>query len=350
MTGSSILDEYNSTAYVPRGSTRASYPSEMFFAGDSQQSDTALQGLHIQGSCELVPDADDQSALDALCSQLTGSNVSVLPVTNSAYSAYVVTSSCSSKPLSLSSKWMDNATSSFATAYMYISAANSSGSAAMNVSGIAVCNASYTTARAQVYGMEGAFDALEPMEMYNASAAQGGDAALAHPLTAALYALANAVEGTQTYGGNAPSTPENPVAVLRMWSYTPYIEGSNVLVPYYNQPTIGAMVDQLWAATLFMTGSIAVAGQKVGQPHDVVEHLMVSGRVREPMWAAAAWAILALWFGLIVLMTVLLFRPAIGDSLGSYVAGRLLAENPELVKDKEYGRLKDNENMLRTFP
>ncbi|KAF7982984.1 hypothetical protein HWV62_24586 [Athelia sp. TMB] len=350
MIGSSILDEYNSTAYVPRGSPRASYPSEMFFAGDSQQSDTVLQGLHIRGSCELVPDADDQSALDALCSQLTGSNISVLPVTNSAYSAYVVTSSCSSKPLSLSSQWMDNATSSFATAYMYISAANSSGSAAMNVSGIAVCNASYTTARAQVYGMEGAFDALEPMEMYNESTAQGGDAALAHPLTAALYALANAVEGTQTYGGNAPSTPENPVAVLRMWSYTPYIEGSNVLVPYYNQPTIAAMVDQLWAATLFMTGSIAVAGQKAGQPHDVVEHLMVSGRVREPMWAAAAWAILALWFALIVLMTVLLFRPAIGDSLGSYVAGRLLAENPELVRDKEYGRLKDNENMLRAFP
>lgn len=337
VTGLPILEVYNSSAYVPRGTSRYSPPSEMFFAGDTQQTDTQLDGLHIQGSCERVQglaDPIDPSVFIAMCNQLSTQVPWAGFIATTEDSVVVNTSSCASKPPF--GGFMDNSTTSFTTAYMWISAHNGTDAQdGVTVAGVAMCNATFTTARAKVYGLEGAFDTLEPIAIYNESAAQGGEP-LAHPLTAALVAL-----------GNSDSTaPQAHVAILSMWSYT---INPNASVTNYDQPTMETMIDQIWSATLYMTGSIGIASQQAGQAHDVIKHTMVSGRVRENMWADAAWATLGLWLLLVIYSSVFLFRPAIGDSLSSYVAARLLAEQPQLVKGQECGTLKDNENMRRPF-
>ncbi|KAF7973648.1 hypothetical protein HWV62_14730 [Athelia sp. TMB] len=340
-TGLSILNIYNSSAYVPVASSRNSMPSEMFFAGDSQQTDTVLDGLHIQGSCERVQGLSDPISEDTF---VTMCNTLVVPVNDDgpiwqgfvnqvADSTNLTIGACSSKP-PFNTNWMDNSTSSFATGYMWILGSNSTTS---NVSGVAMCNASFTTARAQVYGREGTFDALEPTAVYNGSLATGANP-LAHPLTAALVGLQNP---PLSYPDNKPYL--SSIAVFRMFGYS-----SGVGTDNYNQPTIDEMIGQIWAGALFMTSSIAIVSQKE-LAHDAVAHALVSGRVRQTVWADAACAVLALWFLLLVFLAVGLFRPAVGDGMSAYVAGRLLAEHPELVRGKEYGTLGDNENMQRAF-
>ncbi|KZP26644.1 hypothetical protein FIBSPDRAFT_1040677 [Athelia psychrophila] len=343
-TGLSVLEVFNSSAYVPRESLKQGTPSEMFFAGDSKLTDTVLEGLHIQGSCERVLGLADPIGTEdfvAMCGALPqplGSNQAIFAgfVDNNQDSTHVNTSACGSRPPY--NTWMDNATSSFTTGYMWINAYNSTNaSEGTTVSGVAMCNATFTTARAAVYGLSGTFDSLEPIAVYNDTLGNQVGNVLGHPLTAAMYTLQN-----------PPGTALNgPVAVLDMWGYTPY--NSDSLGPNYDQPTIDDMISQIWAGALYMTSSIAMASQKAEQPHDAVAYFLVSGRVREGMWAVAAWAVLILWFMLIILLGVLLFRPAIGDSMSSYEAGRLLAERPELVRGKEYGTLGDNEYMKRPF-
>ncbi|KAF7971413.1 hypothetical protein HWV62_21270 [Athelia sp. TMB] len=346
-TGLSILDIYNSSAYVPVGSSRDSTPSEMFFAGDSFQTDTVLDGLHMQGGCERVQGLADpisEDAFMAMCNTLTTPANDGGPTWGNMPNVYweetnITTISCASKP-PYNTNWMDNATSSFTTAYMWILASNSTNSTnatdGITVSGVAKCNATFTTAQARVHGMEGTFEALAPIAVYSGSLAEQAEP-LAHPLTAAMVALGNPGPGS--------TGPSSPAAVLRMWGFTPYAAGGGVS---YNQPTIEDMIDQIWAGALFMTSSIVTVSEKM-KAHDVVVYAFVSGRVRQKVWADAVVIILGLWILLIVCLAVGLFRPAIGDGMSSYVAARLLAERPELVRGSKYGTLKDNENMQRSF-
>ncbi|KAF7971412.1 hypothetical protein HWV62_21268 [Athelia sp. TMB] len=336
-TGLSILDIYGSSAYVPIGSSRDSTPSEMFFAGDSQQTDTLLDGLHIKGGCERVQGLADpisEDAFKAMCETLTVPDDDGSPMwANELHEEWnetnITTISCTSKP-PLNLNWWDNSSSitSSATGYMWILATNYTNT----VSGVAMCNATFTTGQAQVYGREGTFEALQPAAIYN-KALQGEP--LANPLTAAMIALGNPTL-------NSTYALSSPVAVFRMWGYTSTFDAS------YDQPTIDAMIGQIWAGTLFMTSSIAILSQKT-RVRDVVAYASVSGRVKEELWAEGAIAFLVLWLALIVLLAMGLFRPAIGDWMNSYVAARLMAEHPELVRGNRYGTLKDNKNMRRAF-
>ena len=344
-TGLSILEIYNSSAYLPVGSSSDLTPSEMFFAGDSLETDTMLDGLHIQGGCERVQGLDDpisEDAFMAMCNTLTIPADDDGPMWANATNVFwegtnITTNSCASKP-PYSNNWMDNATSSFTTGYMWILASNSTnGTDGITVSGVAKCNATFTTAQARVHGMEGTFEALAPIAIYNGSLAEQAEP-LAHPLTAAMVALGNPPEGSST-------GPSSPAAVLRMWGFTPYAADGGV---NYNQPTIDDMIDQIWAGALFMTSSIVTVSENIKE-RDVVVYAFVSGRVRQTVWADAVVVILGFWFLLIVCLAVGLFRPAIGDGMSSYVAARLLAEHPELVRGSKYGTLKDNENMQRSF-
>lgn len=97
-----------------------------------------------------------------------------------------------------------------------------------------------------------------------------------------------------------------------------------------------------------MTAALVITSLST-QKTDVIAYSTISARVRSLRWAYAAWFFIGAWLLLFILEAALLYRKTFGPSLNGYVAARILAQRPDLVKGSPCGDASDNKRLNEGF-
>jgi hypothetical protein len=136
-------------------------------------------------------------------------------------------------------------------------------------------------------------------------------------------------------------------AIVTMLGYNATLDASQSL--NFSQPSLDTMAEKLWQGTAHMGTAVGLLSQQDGHAYPVVVHDFVAGRAVNGTIARVVWALCIVWFILLLGATFIFFRPTFGESLNSYVAGRLLVERPTLVAGYGCGSLTDNMEMSAKF-
>lgn len=331
-TGTSVLSVYNSSVFIPAGTARNDTGvNDIFFTGDTLGADAELQGVRTHGQCHTIISGpvDYGTFTNQMCGQLPA----VQPIISQNISWMNVDISlawCTNRG-DFGGGMMDTPSSSFASALVWLNTTNGT----EVVQGVVMCNVTFSTGLAELNGQNRTFIAFQEVAIYNVTTAQGGEPPL-QPIDAALRALDQSVS-VVTFGRPA---------IVTMLGYVAYQKGDG---QSYAQPSLDVMVERLWQGAAHMGSAIGLLCQQNGHTYPVTIHVPIAGRTINGPIAKLVWALGALWFVLLLGCTFMFFRPTFGDNLNSYVAARLLVENPTLVDGHCCGSLDENMEMSVEF-
>jgi hypothetical protein len=330
-TGTSVLSVYNSSVFIPAGTARVDTEvNDVFFAGDTLGADAEMKGVRTHGQCQplISGPVDNVTFANQMCPQLTGvqssQTISSISITNITWWGEVTISLawCSTSNGNL----MGNT-----SALVWLNASNST----ETVQGVVKCNVMFGTGTAKLNGRDRTFTEFQDVTMYNGTTAQGGEPLL-HPTDAALGALDQSLPYTKFSGS----------AMITMLGYNVNLDGTNL---NFSQPSLDVMAQRLWQGMAHMGAAVGLLSQQNGHAYPVAVHDFVAGRTIDDVLARLVWALSAIWFLLLLGGTLMFFTPTFGDSLNSYVAARLLVENPALVEGYCCGSLQENMKMGAMF-
>jgi len=330
-TGTSVLSVYNSSVFIPAGTARVDAEvNNIFFTGDTLGADAGMKGVRTHGQCQTLISGpvDNGTFISQMCPQMVGvqspQNIgSINGITNITWWGVTISLAwCSTSNGNL----MGNVSS-----LIWLNTSNST----ETVQGVVKCNVTFDTGMAKLSGRDRTFTAFQDVAMYNGTTAQGGEPLL-HPTDAALRALDQSLPYTQFSGS----------AIITMFGYDVDLNGGNL---NFSQPSLDVMAQRLWQGMAHMGAAVGLLSQQNGHAYVVTVHGFVAGRTIDVVLARLMWAISAIWFLLLLGGTFMFFTPTFGDSLNSYVAARLLVENPTLVEGYCCGSLQDNIQMGAMF-
>ena len=328
-TGTSVLSVYNSSVFIPAGTVRVDTEvNDIFFAGDTLGADAEMNGVRTHGQCQTLISGpvDNGTFISSMCPQLAGvqSPQNINAVTNISWWGKVT----------VSLAWCSNSNGSLmgnTSALVWLNASNST----ETVQGVVKCDVTFGTGTAKLNGRDRTFTAFQDVTMYNATAAQGGEPLL-HPADAALKALDQSLPYTKFSGS----------AMITMLGYGVDANGGDL---NFSQPSLDVMGQRLWQGMAHMGAAVGLLSQQNGHAYPVTVHDFVAGRTIDNVLARLVWALSSIWFSLLLGGTFMFFTPTFGDSLNSYVAARLLVENPALVEGYCCGSLQENAKMGAMF-
>jgi len=332
-TGTSVLSVYNSSVFIPAGTARVDTEvNDIFFAGDTLGADAEMNGVRTHGQCQTLISGpvDNGTFISQMCPQLAGvqspQNISSISgITNIPWWGEVT----------ISLAWCSTSNGNLlgtTSALVWLNASNGT----ETVQGVVKCNVTFGTGTAKLNGRDRTFTAFQDVAMYNSTTAQGGEPLL-HPTDAALKALDQSLPYTKFSGS----------AMITMLGYGIDLNGPGSL--NFSQPSLDVMAQRLWQGMAHMGAAIGLLSQQNGHAYLVTVHGFVAGRMIDVVLARLVWAISAIWFLLLLGGTFMFFTPTFGDSLNSYVAARLLVENPTLVEGYCCGPLEENMKMGAMF-
>ncbi|KAF8237969.1 hypothetical protein L208DRAFT_1388402 [Tricholoma matsutake] len=337
-TGMSVLSVYNSSVFIPAGSTRSDAKvNDIFFTGDTQGGDATLLGVRTQGKCQPINSGtvDYKAFSSQMCNQLdslTMENASSIPTTIHQWYTVGSIGWCSTRVTFGGSLMRQNESSTYASALIWLNMTDK----ANPVQGVIMCNVTFSTGSAQLDGRQRTFVKFQHVPLYDPGKAEGGEP-LAHPLNVALHALDQS-DHYVLFGG---------AGITSMLGYNTTMDsnGSVAWVP----PSLDVAADRLWQGTVHMGSAIGLLSRQGGQAYPVTAHVPVAGRVKDNALAGVAWALVAGWLLLLLGCTVAFFTPTFGDSLNAYVVARLLVDYPSLVDGHCCGSLDDNIELRAQF-
>ncbi|KAJ6531604.1 hypothetical protein DFH09DRAFT_137639 [Mycena vulgaris] len=338
-TGLSVADVFNSSIYLPPGASRNDDPADFFFAGNTEGKTARLPGLRLTGQCVPV-DSTVASFADfpAYCRAQIGDDLpTVTPLLNLVpVSVNFTMQACTNKT------WesvFPTATSSLSTnvAYIYITSTNTSGtsSAGISVSGMIRCNSQMYTGMATLSG-NGTYSSFSEAALYNAT--QAGEPLL-DPLFALLY----------YFGSHSTSLDTDDIyraAVIRPLGFFGISPGNGSQT--YGQPSMQEMATGFWRGVSYTVAGIGLLARTNDTPYPAVQSGRAAVYVRERHFAAAAYALLAIWLLLVVVITARSFRPTFGGSFDSYITAKLVLDKPGMVHTSS-GELSDNVKLREPF-
>jgi hypothetical protein len=329
-TGTSVLSVYNSSVFIPVGTARVDTEvNDIFFVGDTLGADAEMNGVRTRGQCQplISGPVDNHTFIHQMCPQMAGvqstQNISSINgVTSNTWWSEVVS-------LAWCSNYKGNLMGTTST-LVWINATNST----ETVQGVVECNVTFGTGMAKLNGRDRTFTAFQDVEMYNSSKAQAGEP-LMHPADAALRALDHS--GYATFDGSA---------MIGMFGYGVKLNGNDL---DFSQPSLDVMAQRLWEGMAHMGAAVGLLCQQNGHEYPVTVHSFVVARTKHDILVGLVYALTTVWFMLLLGGTFMFFTPTFGDSINSYVAARLLVENPELVEGYCCGSLEENMNMGAVF-
>ncbi|KAK7472347.1 hypothetical protein VKT23_000464 [Stygiomarasmius scandens] len=359
-TGRSVLSLYNSSTYTPAGRPRDEILDDFFFAGDTELFDTRLPGIRSQGHCYAAEDhhdisnGDSHSRFISSCNALKwlpdSSHHENLTTTNVTKQASSVSTDFCANISQTFTPWDGvpdaNSTSATMSAMFWISANNASFSGSdvpKHISqGIIFCNHTISFGRASLNGTTGTFEAFIMEELLSANTSQGGEPVL-HPLVAILQTWSDMSESP----GSAVAIDTRAAAWYTQMGYnTSYVGGGEISI---NQPDLGEFAIHLGFGVTHMVNSIVLLSTTTEESYPATQHITITARTRQHSIVKVAYVLLVLWLVLLTFLSGRMYRPTFGDSLNSYVAARLLADQPELVEGYCCGSIIDNPNMKADF-
>ena len=340
-TGLSVLDIYNSSVFTPIGYNAVEQVDDFVFAGEVSSYILVLPVIRVSGGCEVMAGAEQAPAEDVKLFEWCKDHVDDLQYWDEfhltgAWNTDVAAGWCTNFNYNYSD-WMNNAPSFDATAIIWVNATDT----VTPVSGLVQCNASFATGYAQVNGLDGTYTAFTQQAYFDVSDIRQ-DIAFVHPLFAALYDI------SQTFVGQGETYTERAASVLRMMGYVPSYDAADGKTRF-KQPSLDEFAQQIWRGTAHMGAAVGLLARRADEPHAAWEVRSVSGRKRDYRFILGALALLAGWLCMLLYCTSRMFRPTFGDNLDSYVAARLLADVPYLVREHCCGELSNNRNLQTQF-
>lgn len=338
-TALSIADTYNSSVYLPPGTSRAVDPTDFFFAGSTGGRTATLPGLRLSGQCVPVEStvssfADFPAFCHAQIADLpymtavvsltpAATNISIQACTNKTWGAAFSTV----PPISMSSN----------VAYIYINSANNTypGLPGIVVEGMVRCDSQASTGRARLTG-NGTYTSFTEEPMYNQT--QGGEPIL-DPLYAMLFYF-----GTHVTSLNADSGYRAAVARALGFVGTSPRDGAQTST----QPSLKEMATAFWRGVSYTVAGVGLLSRTNDTTYPAVQSGVAAVYVREPRFASAAYTLLGVWLLLLVVVSVRSFRPTFGGSFDSYVTAKLVLDRPGLVQPLS-GELAENPNLRERF-
>jgi hypothetical protein len=340
-TALSVTDTYNSSVYLPPGASRTSDPLDFFFAGSVEGKTARLPGLRLSGQC--VPVTSTVSSFADFLAYCRA-QIPNLPFA-SRQSNIVPTGGLLTMMTCCNSTWQSifplNASSTTNVGYIYLQSSNHSGIssdvAGIEVSGMIRCDTQTSTGRATLSGANGTFLDFTGEQLYNAT--QAGE-----PLLDPLYALFyyfDTGNSSQIFADDSIKA-----GVSRALGYDSFSPGNGV--QSYTQPSVAEMADALWRGVSYTVAGLGLLSRANDTTYAAIQHGTTAVYVRERQFAVAAYALLAIWLLLLVVITARSFRPTFGGSFDSYTTAKLVMDRPGLVKSSS-GDLVENENLRAPF-
>ncbi|KAF8506488.1 hypothetical protein BU17DRAFT_100709 [Hysterangium stoloniferum] len=336
-TGLSVFDIYNTSIFIPEGSSRGD-PHDFFFAGNILDVDTTLPGVRIQGACE--PFSDEASiaieknitAIEENPDLLSNFCVNHIFPFDPAYpyDAHIRNMSVLPYKLNITFGYCTNA-GSYAftpigeipdrnsTAYIFFQTNNET----VYTSGVVKCQSVLSMGSALISGSQGIYKSFRNQLSYNNSTTRG-ETGIMEPLGATLRGLT----GEAVSGGDQLMMPSLDIFADRIW--------------------LGVSHSTAALGLLFRTSDIA---------YPAVVRYATSGRTRSGQFVVGSCILLALWMSGLIYVSIRSYRLSTDPSLGSYVAARLHAEDTRLYAGEEplwdsrshSGELSSDERLNRPF-
>lgn len=333
-TNLTVVDLFNTTTFTPVGTARGAQSSDFFFAGDVLDMDVVLPGLRIQGGCHPLdtPPGLSQDSFTNLCKQQ-------LPSINDSNSATLAISSLNvNVSYCATGTWAQVAVPSNVSTLVWFSNTNISGMILGDLTeGVVRCDTSFTAGTSTMYGRSLTFNHFHE-DSTIITPTQAGEPLL-DPLFATLWYL--------FLSPHSSGSEEEQAAVIDSLGY---IESSSNEGLYYTCPSLDGYAEALWRGATHMTNTMALLSRASEKAYPATAHVTVSGRVRDSTFFTSALALLGVWLFMMMLMTVMMWKPtAFGDSLDSYAAARLISGRTDLVDNNRLGGLGDNEQLLQRF-
>ncbi|EPQ61251.1 hypothetical protein GLOTRDRAFT_135770 [Gloeophyllum trabeum ATCC 11539] len=334
-TNQSVISLFNSTTYTPVGQAHVHASGDYFFAGNALDLDTHLPGVRLRGGCNVVDSTDTRfnntpQGFSQFCSTAL-SNIGFSMKTVIAPNALALNVSACTTDESFAP--FNQSQTSNSTTYFWLVNTGSNGMVKGDlVAGVVRCDAHAVFGNASVQGRYTSFDHFTPDKLYVPS--QAGEPLLG-PMAAMMYYL-------QT----VPNSEAGQAAAIDGLGY--WQVGINQGL-YYMSPSLDGFATALWNGIAHMAAAIELVGRDTNTPYQATRHVAVSGRKRDDRFFVAAMCLLAVWVVGLIVSSGLWLRPAFGDSLDSYAAGRLLAEQPDLVENEDIGTLDNNRRLRARF-
>ncbi|KAF8205627.1 hypothetical protein K438DRAFT_1715382 [Mycena galopus ATCC 62051] len=340
-TGLSVSDAYNSSVFLPPGSSRDDDPSDFFFAGSVEGMTATLPGLRLSGQC--VPIETTVSGFHdfpAYCeAQIpnapTGATTLSVTLTATNLTLSLCYNSTFDSPLG-------NGTATTNVGYIYLQSNNgsliSSDYFSTNVSGVIRCDSNFAMGRATLSGSDGTYSNFTDEPLYNPT--QGGEP-LQDPLEALLYYFTNAAGTTLL---------ENPLlsaALAHSLGYTNALLSGGA--QNYNNPTLEEMATAFWRGISYSVAGIGLLSRSNDVPYNATNSAQLAVYVRKDNFASGAYALLAIWLLLLAAMSARSFRRTFSGSFNSYLTARLVLDRPDLMGSSRGGDFAANENLREPF-
>jgi len=337
-TGSSVINAYNSSVYLPLNASRSNI-NDLFFAGDILDADTTLQGIRLQGECNPYENGETTAVLANISMFPIFCNTSlVLSIGGVGFPPKSVTSvnninlsyAYCTNGNSFELPFGNNKTESRVTAYVYINSTNLTTA----TTGFIKCQSTFSLGTAVLSGGNRTYEDFQQNTFWNSSEAQGGEEFM-DPLAGIMYYLGNNPPG---------SSFESDSLVVRQFGFRDELIDNGDFE--FTQPTLGVLANQLWLGVAHMAAVTALLSTTSDTEYNATVHHITAGRTRSLDYALAAIALLGLWMGALVYTSVRSYRLALAPSLDTYLAARLIVDEVGLVDE---GDPSDNPRLRMPF-
>ncbi|KAK1225510.1 hypothetical protein PQX77_011547 [Marasmius sp. AFHP31] len=350
-TGTSVADIYNTSVFLPEGSSEMAgistfQPREFFFAGDVRNATATLPGLHLKGSC--APIDITSSGLDTsnvttswrpFCLSHIPGFVGELPAQQyfpgqSGFHNFSL-SLCNNASWGLTFAKSDDEAQSENVGYVYYEFDYSLTNYSSR--GLIQCKSSLTTGTAAVSGRNRTFTSFFRQTLYNFSESTGAEPLL-DPLYASFYILGN------------PQTRDNNFrqgSVIRGlgFQYLEGREGGTIMTPLDSTD----ISEGLWGSIAHYTGATGVLSRDSSLVFPAQIPRPVAVYTRNRPFAIGAYGMLILWLLLVLVLTAWSFRRTFSGGLDSYVAAELVFREKDLLEGVPFGGVDSNNRLTKSF-
>ncbi|KAH8830604.1 hypothetical protein DL96DRAFT_1707415 [Flagelloscypha sp. PMI_526] len=349
-TGLSAYSLLSSSIFIPSDLNFNKYqssadPTDLFIAGNiGPDANGTLPGLHVQGSCSVVPPG---SGVPDATGATSASNLTTLlnPYCSSKFTIGFAGAATIGGVRDITLLIADCATLGFSSLKTeptfsegYLLYSYSETGIANSGQGLIHCTSNTTTGTAYLQGANGTFTDFQYSPLFNASTSSNGGEPLTDPLAAAFYGL---VDPQQTSGAPMKEAVQRGFGLVAVPTATG--QAFDVLTP-------DIVANRMWSAVAHNLAAIGTLSWRDTVAYNITKPVFYAVHVHASPYREAAYALLGLWAVLLLAITGYGYRRSAASGLDSYAASWLVArQGHDLVVREPLSDPAGNTNLKLQF-
>jgi hypothetical protein len=168
------------------------------------------------------------------------------------------------------------------------------------------------------------------------------------PLFTALQLLVLPILENVTDSDSQLSNAEQFISGARMLGFTPSSEWDDKLGQFWQKPSLDGAANALWKGATHLAAAVNVAASQ-NQPLELKYTSDALVLQRNNVYFGLAIAVIATWLIILLILTMVLFRPSFSSGMDSYTVARIAAKRPDLFEEHLHEGLDDNPKLTEPF-